>query len=96
MLGPLLLLALLVTVPWSGLRDLIEALPTWLGAYSEVHIWGVPALETSSQSLAAFVGAVTLSVPIFTLIALILLWRRLQGRPIYQAILSHSPLKSAD
>ncbi len=70
MLGPLLLLSLLVTVPWSGLRELIEALPTWLGAYSEVHIWGVPALETSSQSLAAFVGAVTLSVPIFTLIAL--------------------------
>lgn len=33
---------------------------------------------------------------LFTLIALILLWRRLQGRPIYQAILSHSPLKSAD
>ena len=29
---------------------------------------------------------------IFTIIALVLLWRRLQGRPIYQAILSRTPL----
>ena len=28
---------------------------------------------------------------IFTIIALVLLWRRLQGRPIYQAILSRTP-----
>lgn len=33
---------------------------------------------------------------LFTAIALVLLWRRLQGRPIYQTILRHTPLASED
>ena len=33
---------------------------------------------------------------IFTIIAVVLLWRRLQGRPIYQAILSRIPLGTGD
>ncbi len=33
---------------------------------------------------------------LFTSIALLLFWRRLQGRPIYQTILSHTPLGNGD
>ena len=33
---------------------------------------------------------------LFTSIALLLFWRRLQGRPIYQTILSHTPLSNGD
>src|SRR5262249_12350253 len=70
MFVPLLLLALIVKLPWSGLRELIAHLPVWLGTGSEVHFWGVPSIPRSGSSVAALASAAFLIVPLFALIAL--------------------------
>src|SRR6266849_612127 len=40
---PLLTLALLVKLPWQSLRIVMSSIPAFVGASSEVHVWGVPA-----------------------------------------------------
>src|SRR5216110_1115964 len=40
---PLLTLVLTVKLPWQGLRVLITSIPAFVGASSEVHVWGVPS-----------------------------------------------------
>src|SRR5204863_1661815 len=64
MVIPLLTLALVVKLPWQSLRVLISSIPTFVGASSEVHVWGVPA-EFSFPLLAA---AIAIIVPTFSLI----------------------------
>src|SRR5947207_12058710 len=64
MVVPLLTLALVVKLPWQSLRVLISSIPTFVGASSEVHVWGVPA-EFSFPLLAA---AIAIIVPTFSLI----------------------------
>src|SRR5436309_3076606 len=61
---PLLTLVLTVKLPWQSLRVLIGSIPTFVGASSEVHVWGVPA-EFSFPLLAA---AIAIIVPTFSLI----------------------------
>jgi len=70
---PPLLIAMLVKLPWTGLRKMVQILPALLGASSEVNIWGVPALPKDAGSLAALAIGVFLTVPLFTLIALFFL-----------------------
>src|SRR6266568_3134037 len=64
MVVPLLTLALVVKLPWQSLRVLMSSIPTFVGASSEVHVWGVPA-EFSFPLLAA---AIAIIVPTFSLI----------------------------
>lgn len=71
MVVPLLALALLVQLPWKGLRLFISELPAFLGATSEVHIWSVPTLPMDAFSLLIFVAAVAVIVPIFGLLSLL-------------------------
>ncbi len=71
MLGPLFTLAVLVTNPW--VRGVIGQLPYMMGAFSEVHIWGVPTLPMTFSSMAIFALAVAQIIPIFALIAMVMI-----------------------
>jgi len=62
---PLLSLALIVNLPLQSLRDIISSLPAFLGASSDVYIWGVP----SEFSFSRLASAMAVIVPIFSLIA---------------------------
>ncbi|MCP4663738.1 MAG: methyltransferase domain-containing protein [bacterium] len=68
---PLVLFCLLIKLPWPELRGLVRGLPLFLGAFSEVHIWGVPALDLSASALVPFLAALLFSVVLFTLLALV-------------------------
>src|SRR6476661_1991949 len=69
LLAPLATLAVIVKLPWRGLRQLITDLPGYIGATSEVNVWGIPYIPTSIHSLALLVDAMLIVVPIFALIA---------------------------
>jgi len=68
---PLLALALVVTLPWYPLREMIARLPSQLGAISEVHVWGVPSLPLNRESLISLATAVAVVVPLFALLAFV-------------------------
>ena len=61
---PLLTLVLTVKLPWQGLRVLISSIPAFVGASSEVHVWGVP----SAFSFPLLAAAMAIIVPMFSLI----------------------------
>jgi spermidine synthase len=69
MIMPLCLLAILVKLPWTPLRDMMAALPQLLGSTSDVHMWGVPSLPMNSTSFLGLAFAATVIVPVFALIA---------------------------
>src|SRR5438128_545861 len=64
MVVPLLTLALVVKLPWQSLRVLISSIPAFVGASSEVHVWGVPA----ACSFALLAAAISIHVSPFRLI----------------------------
>jgi SAM-dependent methyltransferase len=68
---PPVLLCALVEVPWPGLRELVSLLPNWLGAFAEVHVWGVPAVDSNGLAIAGLLAAVVVSVPLFALVSLV-------------------------
>jgi len=68
---PLVFLALVVKLPWPGLRLLIADLPVLLGALTEVNVWGVPSVALNWSSAGGLVCAVLLIVPVFALLALV-------------------------
>jgi spermidine synthase len=68
-LVPLATLAVIVKLPWPALRQLITDLPGYIGATSEVNVWGVPYIPASSHSLALLADATLVVVPIFALIS---------------------------
>jgi len=49
---PLLTFTLIIKLPWDSLRVFISAIPAYVGASSQVHVWGVPS-EFSFPLLAA-------------------------------------------
>lgn len=67
---PLVFFCLLIQLPWPDMRNLVRGLPLFLGVFSEVHIWGVPAMDLSPSALGNFLAAVLFSVVIFALLAL--------------------------
>ncbi len=69
LLVPLATLAVIVKLPWPALRQLITDLPGYIGATSEVNVWGVPYIPTSAHSLALLGDAILVVVPIFALIS---------------------------
>jgi spermidine synthase len=64
MVVPLLTFTLIIKLPWESLRAFISAIPAYVGASSQVHVWGVPS-EFSFPLLAA---AMAVIVPFFGLI----------------------------
>ena len=69
LLIPLATLALIVKLPWPALRDLFIKLPGYIGATSEVNVWGVPYIPTNSVSLILLFLATLVIVPIFALVS---------------------------
>jgi hypothetical protein len=68
---PLILLAALVKLPWQALREVVRDLPLYLGASTEVHVWGVPRVALEWSSLPGFLGAILITVCLFSLLAMI-------------------------
>jgi SAM-dependent methyltransferase len=62
------ILALTITIPWEPLRQMVLSLPNLLGAYSEVHIWGVPSIPGDWTSMGKLTGLTLLIVPTFMLL----------------------------
>jgi spermidine synthase len=71
LLLPLCWLALLIKLPIPALRQLVSELPDYLGAFSSVHIWSVPSMSFTPQSIKALAGAMAVVIPIFALISLL-------------------------
>ena len=69
LLAPLATLALIIKLPWPALRQLIVNLPAYIGATSEVNVWGVPYIPMSLRSLGLLVDATLVVVPIFALVS---------------------------
>src|SRR5260370_33225331 len=70
---PLLALALVVTLPWYDLRELIARLPAQLGAISEVHVWGGPSLPLNRASLVSLATPGAVVGPPFALLAFLVI-----------------------
>jgi spermidine synthase len=68
---PLFSLVLIIRFPWAPFRDLISALPSYLGVASEVNSMGIPAVNFSWLALLALAAAIAITVPMFILNALI-------------------------
>jgi spermidine synthase len=68
---PLVSLVFLIEFPWQPLRNLISALPSYLGVASEVNSMGIPAVPFSGLALLALVAAISITVPLFILNAMI-------------------------
>src|SRR3989441_10399807 len=64
---PLLTFTLIIKLPWDSLRVFISAIPAYVGARSQVHVWGVP----SEFSLPLLAAALAVIVPFFGLICFI-------------------------
>lgn len=69
LLLPLVTLTLIVKLPWPALRQLINDLPGFIGAASEVNVWGIPYIPMGTHALGALVLATVIVVPIFVLIS---------------------------
>jgi len=67
MIVPLLVLALTVKLPWQSLRILMSSIPAFIGASSDVQVWGVPP----QFSLPMLAVAIAIIVPIFSLICFV-------------------------
>src|SRR5882762_2399405 len=65
MAAPLFTLVFLIQFPWQPLRDLISALPSYLGVASEVNSMGIPAVPFSGLALFALGAAIAITVPLF-------------------------------
>jgi SAM-dependent methyltransferase len=68
----LLVLTLTVKLPWEPLRKLIGSLPSLLGAFSDINIWGVQGRSLTPESLIQLLSAVVIVAPLFVLLALVL------------------------
>jgi len=71
MLAPLVSLALLINFPWKPMRELMSALPSYLGVASEVNSMGIPAVPFSWPALLALFAAIAVTVPLFILNAMV-------------------------
>lgn len=70
-LGALLLVALVIEMPVTSLRNVIDSLPNYLGTVSDIHIWGLPSLPWQTKLIVGLTGAVGVTVSLFLLISLI-------------------------
>jgi spermidine synthase len=71
MLFPVVVLAVLITLPWVHLRWVLAQLPTVVGALSGVDVWGRPSMPPGIQSFLLITAAVAVIVPLFALTAFV-------------------------
>ena len=65
MLVPMVVLITIIQLPWAALRLVVQQLPVFIGASTNVHMWYVP----SATTLPLLAVAAAVVVPIFGLIA---------------------------
>jgi spermidine synthase len=70
LLVPLITLATVIKLPWHPLRQLIIDLPAYIGAASEVDVWGMPYVPMGSTALVLLAMAILVVVPMFALISM--------------------------
>ncbi len=70
LLVPVVLLTVLIKLPWTPLREIVEILPSYLGVFADVDIWGVPEMPLNAQALAALATAMAFTIPIFALLTI--------------------------
>jgi spermidine synthase len=63
---PLIYLAVIIKLPWPGLRTLIATLPNMLGSSSNLHIWLAPSLDAQWLLM---IQALAVIAPLFVMIA---------------------------
>jgi SAM-dependent methyltransferase len=68
LLVPLVLITLLVHPPWAALRSVMSSLPTLLGVFADVDIWGVPQTTGDVNSWLGLALAIMFTVPVFALL----------------------------
>lgn len=68
---PLLTVTVLMKFPSEAWRNFLFVIPSFIGAFSEVHVWGIPSIEWSWSSLGTLLSSTTLIAPIFGLLTLI-------------------------
>lgn len=66
---PLLILALVVKLPWPALRELVRAMPSFVGALSVVEAWGIPSLPRTGADVMGLLKTIAIIVPLFGLIS---------------------------
>jgi spermidine synthase len=66
---PVALIAIVVSLPWPALRQLLTSMPSLIGGLSEVDVWGVPSLPSHAKELADLAKSVLVVVPLFGLVA---------------------------
>ena len=69
LLVSLLVMALVVSLPWPALRELLTSMPSLIGGLSEVDVWGVPSLSGDGKELLDIAKSVLIVVPLFGLVA---------------------------
>ncbi|HUK31268.1 MAG TPA: hypothetical protein VLV89_09155 [Candidatus Acidoferrum sp.] len=70
-LAPLLTLVFLLKFPWEPLRNLMSALPSYLGTASEVDYFGIPTIPLSWLTLMGLFAAIAVTIPLFILNAMV-------------------------
>jgi spermidine synthase len=70
-LVPLVTLVFLLKFPWEPLRNLMSALPSYLGTASEVNYFGIPTIPLTWISLMGLFAAIAVTVPLFILNAMV-------------------------
>jgi len=68
---PLLAVTVLVSAPWSGLRDMVVNLQGFIGKLSEVEAWGLPSLPHSLDAWNGLLITIAVALPLFAVVALI-------------------------
>jgi SAM-dependent methyltransferase len=66
LIGPLVYLAAVIKIPWSGLRTLIATLPNMLGSSSNLQIWHAPSLDAQ---WVLMIQALAVTAPLFVMMA---------------------------
>ncbi len=70
-LAPVFTLVFLLKFPWEPLRNLMSALPSYLGTASEVNYFGIPTIPLSWLSLLGLFAAIAVTIPLFILNAMV-------------------------
>jgi hypothetical protein len=69
--APTAYFVLLIKLPWSELRLLVQHLTALLGSTTEVEVWGVPSLAWNKETLTGLGVTLAFVIPLFSLLSLI-------------------------
>ncbi len=69
--APIGYFVLLIKLPWSELRLLVQHLTALLGSTTEVEVWGMPRLAWNQETLLGLAVTLAFVIPLFSLLSLI-------------------------